>query len=233
MPCGLCGDIIPLEVVRCPACGAWSRRRDFRALGIGLFMLLGFNAFLAMGSSVSLLRLASELDGTTSLSYDPGSASLTLAGYRDVFVVSLFLAVVTGVLFLAWLWQAHGQTLSPVRTRRLWTVGSWFVPLANLWLPPRLVLEVWLASGRYALPRRHGASVVVMAWWSNLLAAIGLAQLFPSLDAATLHDAEFAVQIGTAAAATLGLAATLAMAVVFHVTLLQLRVPPAPAVPRE
>ncbi|MDX6742867.1 DUF4328 domain-containing protein [Actinocorallia sp. A-T 12471] len=229
MPCGLCGDIIPLEVVRCPACGAWSRRRDFRALGIGLFMLLGFNAFLAMGSSVSLLKLSTELSRTTSLSYDPGSASVTLAGYRDVFVVSLCLAGVTGVLFLAWLWQAHGQTLSGMRGHRFWTVGAWFVPLANLWLPPRLVLEVWLASGRYPLPRRHGVSVLVMAWWSSLLAAVGLAQLFPSMRADTLADAEFAVQIGTAGAATLGLAATLAMAVVFHVTLLQLRVPPAEA----
>ncbi|MCD0452768.1 DUF4328 domain-containing protein [Actinocorallia sp. API 0066] len=227
MPCGLCGDIIPLEVVRCPACGAWSRRRDFRALGIGLFMLLGFNAFLAMGSSVSLLRLSSELARTTALSYDPESASVTLQGYRDVFVVSLCLAVVTSVLFLAWLWQAHGQTLRPVRQRRWWTVGAWLVPVGNLWLPPRLVLDVWVASARYTLPQRHAVTLVVTAWWSNLLAAVGLAQLFPSMRTGSLGDAVFAVQIGTAAAATIGLAATLAMAVVFHVTLLQLRVPPA------
>ena len=49
MPCGLCGDIIPAEVTRCPGCGAWARRRDFRTLGIGVFMLLGFNAFMALG----------------------------------------------------------------------------------------------------------------------------------------------------------------------------------------
>ncbi|WP_106399897.1 DUF4328 domain-containing protein [Actinocorallia populi] len=222
MPCGLCGDIIPTVSVRCPACGAWSHRRDFRALAIGLFTLLGFNAFLALGSAVSMLRLLAGLNDQTVFGYDEASAGPVLAAYGDVFLISAVLAVVTGVLFIAWLWQAHAQAPGPLRHRRVWTVGSWFVPVANLWMPPRIVHDVWVSTGRYRMARRHGVLLVVTAWWGSLLGGAALARTFPGMGANTLADARFAVETGVAAAAGLALAATLCMAVVFQVTRLQL-----------
>jgi hypothetical protein len=161
MPCGLCGDIIPTEIARCPACGAWARRRDFRALGIGVFMLLGFNAFMALGSGISLIRLLRPLSHMPSDSYDPAATGTTLAPYADVFVISGMLAMITGVLFVSWLWRAHGQSLDPHRYGRAWVVGSWLLPVANLWVPPRLVHDVWMSSGRFHIIERHRAGLLV------------------------------------------------------------------------
>lgn len=225
MPCGLCGDIIPTETARCPACGAWSRRRDFRALGIGVFMLLGFNAFMAMGSAVSLMRELPIIGAMNSDSYDPVETGSSLQAYSDVFVVAGALAAITGILFIAWLWRAHSQSPGPLRHGRGWTVGSWLVPVVNLWIPPRLVYDIWVSSGRYQMAQRHGVGLIVFSWWTCLLASIGLAQIFPSVGTDTIADARFAVQVGVAASAAQAVAAALCMVAVFHVTRLQLRQP--------
>lgn len=227
MSCGLCGDVIPTASVRCPACGAWSHRRDFRALSMGLFMLLGFNAFLALGSAVSMMRLLAGLRGQNGFSYDESVTAPVLRAYGDVFLISAVLAAITGVLFLAWLWQAHGQAPGPLRHHRAWTVGGWLAPVANLWMPPRVLHDVWVSSGRYRMAARHGSLLVVTAWWGSLLGSAVLARVFPGMGAGTLPDARLAAQTGIAAAGGIALAATLCMAMVFQITRLQL----SPAVP--
>lgn len=223
MPCGLCGDIIPVEITRCPACGAWSRRRDFRALAIGLFMLLGFNAFLSMGSAVSLMRMGPELDHLTNASYDSGGTGTILRTYGDVFVIAGALAVITGVLFVVWLWRAHEQASAPMRYQKGWTVGGWLLPFANLWIPPKVVHDIWVSSGRYRMAERHAVGLLVVTWWVSLLGSVGLARLFSSYGVGSLADAKLAVEMGVAANGLQALAATLCMAVVFQVTRLQLR----------
>lgn len=223
MPCGLCGDIIPSEVARCPACGAWAGRRDFRALGIGVFMLLGFNAFMALGSAISLVHLLPPLDRTAPDSYDPVATGHTITPYTDVFLISGVLALLTGLLFLTWLWRAHGQATGPRSHSRAWVLTGWLLPIANLWVPPRVVHEVWVSSGRFAMAQRHRIGIIVTGWWTSLLAALGLIQLFRSGDTQSLGDARLALHMGIAAASLLALAATLAMAIVFNITRLQLR----------
>ncbi|MDL4777482.1 MULTISPECIES: DUF4328 domain-containing protein [Thermomonosporaceae] len=223
MPCALCGDIIPTEVARCPACGAWARRRDFRAVGVAVFMLLGFNAFVALGSGISLLRLEAPLRGSTHDTYDPGGTEHALAPYSDVFLIGGVMAGVTGLLYLAWLWRAYGQSPGPHRHRRAWVVFGWLCPVVNLWLPPRLVYDVWVNSGRYRVAERHAAALVVAGWWACVLTGIGLARMFSGGHGVqTLADARFSVHVGVAAAAFQALAAALCMATVFQITRLQI-----------
>ncbi|RAY11841.1 hypothetical protein DPM19_28095 [Actinomadura craniellae] len=225
MPCTLCGDIIPTQVTRCPACGAWARRRDFRAVGVAVFMMLGFNAFVSLGTAIGMLRLVRPLDHITRDTFDPVVAGRVLAPYGEVFTISGALAAVTGVLYLAWLWRAHAHASGPRRHRRSWVVAGWFCPIANLWVPPRLVHDVWVSSGRLRTADRHAAGMVVAAWWLTLLAAIFLTRLFPSVGFDSLASARFSVQIGIAAAAMQALAAALCMATVFHITRLQIEHP--------
>lgn len=222
MPCALCGDIIPSEVARCPACGAWARRRDFRAVGVAVFMLLGFNAFIALGSGISLLRLAHPLRSATHDTYDPAVTSHALAPYGDVFLICTIMAAVTGLLYLAWFWRAYGQAPGPHRHHRAWAVLGWICPVVNLWVPPRMVYEVWVNSGRYRTAERQAAGVVVAAWWGCVLLGIALARMFVTGSSVqTLADARFDVHVGVAAAAFQAIAATLCMATVFQITRLQ------------
>ncbi|MBW8484246.1 DUF4328 domain-containing protein [Actinomadura parmotrematis] len=221
MPCALCGDIIPDEVARCPACGAWARRRDFRAVGVAVFMLLGFNAFIALGSGISLLRLSVPLHAATHDTFDPAATSRSLLPYTEVFVICGLLAGLTGLLYLAWLWRAYRQSPGPHRYHRSWVVLGWLCPVVNLWLPPRLVYDVWVNSGRYRTAERQAAGAVVAAWWGCLLTGLAAARLFAGAHADSLAEARYDVHLGVAAAAFLALAAAFCMVTVFQVTRLQ------------
>jgi hypothetical protein len=221
MPCALCGDIIPTEVVRCPACGAWARRRDFRAVGVAVFMLLGFNAFIALGSGISLIRLIQPLHRATHDTYDPVRTGAALAPYSDVFLICAVMAGVTGLLYLAWLWRAYGQSSGPHRHRRAWVLLGWFCPLVNLWVPPRVVYDVWVTSGRFRTAERHAIAAAVTGWWICALLGVGLAKLFAVASVDTLAEARFCVHVGVAAIACQALAAALCMAAVFEITRLQ------------
>jgi hypothetical protein len=188
-------------------------------------MLLGFNAFMAMGSAVSLMRELPIIGGMNSDTYDPVATGTSLQAYGDVFIIAGALAVITGLLFVTWLWRAHTQAPGPLRHGRGWTVGSWLVPVVNLWVPPRLVYDIWVSSGRYQVAQRHGVGLIVTSWWASLLSSIALARIFPTMDTDTIADARLVVHVGVAASATQAVAAALCMVAVFHVTRLQIRQP--------
>ena len=221
MPCALCGDIIPTEVARCPACGAWARRRDFRAVGVAVFMLLGFNAFVALGSGLSLHRFSEPLRTATHGTYDAAATGKALAPYTDLFTISAIMAAVTGVLYLIWLWRAYRQSPGPHQYHRAWVLLGWFCPIVNLWLPARMVYEVWVNSGRYRTAERQAAGLVVAGWWTCVLLGVLLAYAFTHGNVDTLADARFDVHVGVAAAACQAIAAALCMATVFQITKLQ------------
>ncbi|GAA3927659.1 hypothetical protein GCM10023085_06080 [Actinomadura viridis] len=222
MPCALCGDIIPTEVARCPACGAWARRRDFRAVGVAVFMLLGFNAFIALGSGMSLVRLLDPLREATHDTYDPALTGRAIAPYTDVFVIGTVMAGITGLLYLGWLWRAYRQAPGPHRHRQAWVLFGWICPLVNLWVPPRVVYDVWVNSGRFRAAQRHLVGLVVTVWWIFVLLGVGLSRLFSHSGVQTLADARYSVHLGVAAAACQALAAALCMTIVFQVTRLQI-----------
>jgi uncharacterized protein DUF4328 len=221
MPCAMCGDIIPTEVARCPACGAWARHREFRALGVAVFMLLGFHAFITLSSAVSLIRMARPLKAATNDSYDPGSTARELASYSDAVVISGALAAFTGLLYLHWLWRAHEQAAGPRRYHRGWVIAGWLCPVVNLWLPPLLVHDVWVRSHRHRPAERYRIGATVAAWWTSLLGAVWLLRLFPRSAVHTVTEARFAVNLGIAAMTIAALAATLCMAIVFKITRIQ------------
>ncbi|GGV70344.1 hypothetical protein GCM10010277_81200 [Streptomyces longisporoflavus] len=94
--------------------------------------------------------------------------------------------VATCVVFLCWFYRVrvnaevfephvHGKT-------RGWTVGSWFVPIVNLWFPRRIALDIWDASGdrSVALDRTlalgdastRATHPLVNGWWTLWVASI-------------------------------------------------------------
>src|SRR5262245_35859116 len=84
----------------------------------------------------------------------------------------LALALATAVPFLLWVYRtnrnaralgAEGMTYSPG-----WSVGWFFVPLANLVMPFLVVREIWKASSvcSGANWRQASVSPVFSAWWA-------------------------------------------------------------------
>ncbi|MFF8914748.1 DUF4328 domain-containing protein [Streptomyces sp. NPDC015032] len=77
-----------------------------------------------------------------------------------------------GIAWLVWLWRAriNSELMSGAaahRRARGWVVGSWTVPVANLWIPYQVVSDVWRASA----PRRPVPVTLVSAWWALFMVA--------------------------------------------------------------
>jgi hypothetical protein len=75
------------------------------------------------------------------------------------------LGAVVAALWWIRLARANAAVLSavPRRLAPFWAIGCWFVPIVNLVLPPRVLLDIWAASGEHVPWIR-----VVRAWWSSV-----------------------------------------------------------------
>jgi hypothetical protein len=87
-----------------------------------------------------------------------------------------FGTLVTGILFLIWFFQAYQAAASTGATGRSWgagwTIGSWFIPVANLVIPKLVMNEVDRMSNSWAgIPpiedrwRHSGRSPLSDIWW--------------------------------------------------------------------
>lgn len=74
----------------------------------------------------------------------------------------------TGLLFLMWFTrmreQSEGLRPSPRWMGRDGAFGWWFIPVANLWMPLRIALDIWASSQPPDTPRRR-SGLPVIVWW--------------------------------------------------------------------
>ncbi|MGE7384033.1 DUF4328 domain-containing protein [Streptomyces sp. NPDC004126] len=79
--------------------------------------------------------------------------------------------VVTAVVFVVWFYRVrvNGQVFRPdaFTLASGWAIGSWFVPLANFFLPYRVAKQTWEASVQLAPDGsyRRVSTVPVTSWW--------------------------------------------------------------------
>jgi Domain of unknown function (DUF4328) len=108
---------------------------------------------------------------------DPGAADeadSNDARQRLVGVSEVLVNIATAVCFLMWVHRAR-RNLPALGADGLkftpgWTVGWWFVPLANLWKPFQAMQEVWWGSDpdrdvANVNDWRHNASSGPLGWW--------------------------------------------------------------------
>jgi hypothetical protein len=102
--------------------------------------------------------------------------------------VRLLAAVVAAIPFLMWLYRSHRNLkalgAAPLQYTPGWTIGGWFIPIGNLFIPYQVVQEVHRGSdpagfGESQFVRLGQRSVVVMGWWfcwiaSGILAQVGV-----------------------------------------------------------
>ncbi|MFJ9692236.1 DUF4328 domain-containing protein [Kitasatospora sp. NPDC101183] len=132
-----------------PQVRAYSGRAvDPRRLGVAAQVLVG---------AQSALQIVLGLTG--------GSRSDT---FRALAPVSYPLWIATIVVFLCWFRRCrlNAEVFAPGTQKFSYgfAVGAWFIPLAMWWIPRRIALDTWRASGP------AGGSWVVEAWWAAWLA---------------------------------------------------------------
>lgn len=83
------------------------------------------------------------------------------------------------VLFIVWLWNLHKRVSELLNVQlelgRGWTIGAWFVPVAFLWMPWRVVDDLHEHLGRPRAP-------IKVWWWSLVATVIALRALGPLTD---------------------------------------------------
>lgn len=88
----------------------------------------------------------------------------------SVFQVAALLA--TAVVFLVWFHRVRGNAgvFGPEHQRRGsgWAIGSWFIPVANLWIPRQVAGDIWRASET----GRHSSRAILNGWWALWVVAL-------------------------------------------------------------
>lgn len=101
-------------------------------------------------------------------------AAANAADLRDMIVglSSAGIAIVSLIIFLVWVYRASynarqlgadGMEISPG-----WSVGWFFIPIANLWKPFQAMQEIWQASHSPSNWRNESTGLVPY-WWALLL----------------------------------------------------------------
>lgn len=74
--------------------------------------------------------------------------------------------IATCIVFIVWFHRARtnaGALAPDAQLRgRGWAIGSWFIPIANLWIPRQIAGDIWTASELDGRASR----AVLNAWWA-------------------------------------------------------------------
>ncbi|WP_439382819.1 DUF4328 domain-containing protein [Amycolatopsis lexingtonensis] len=146
-----------------------------------------------------------------------------VAGEWGAFPVSVWLAVdwsylgiqvVTGIVFMRWLWlaRANAEAIESARHRHspMWVVLGWIVPIVSFWFPQMVVRDVWNASNPQR-PREAGrlyptpGAALVSWWWAAFLTNQLLSTVGGRLteDPVVVRDVDTVAGVAMVAAAAL------------------------------
>ncbi|MEU2022872.1 DUF4328 domain-containing protein [Streptomyces sp. NPDC016469] len=201
MLCSLCGTR-PAGTAdgRCAVCAGTHRARagglmptpsrldELRSpvgLGKAVCVLLGAVAVadvLSIAAGVHFRMLfADGMDGGF-LAVDDEAWTLADNMYGSAGMLQVLTFLAATVVFLVWLRRVrrNAEVFDPYAhaMRPGWAIGSWFVPVGNLWLPYRVASGIWTASAPIGTPGGRAAASrgLLNAWWAALVAAQLLAR---------------------------------------------------------
>jgi hypothetical protein len=129
-------------------------------------------------------------DGTTPLT--------TTVGVLVSVATGLYL--VTGVYWLLWTYRVY-DNLRVVGSRETtmtpgWAVGWWFIPIANLWMPYRVMREINARSeisNEYEL--LNGSPIGIVEWWALFWLSVFSANLSVDSENLALELLSFVLQV--------------------------------------
>jgi uncharacterized membrane protein len=96
-------------------------------------------------------------------------------------ILVILLTIAIAVLFIIWMWRGANNNDALGRPKpRLsdgWTIGGWFIPIANFVIPVLMMQDLWRGSDA-AVPRGDSewrvarGSALIGVWWALLVASV-------------------------------------------------------------
>lgn len=94
-------------------------------------------------------------------------------------VIQFLVFVISGIIILKWIYRANlnarNMGAADMQFSPGWSIGWYFVPIANLWKPYQAMKEIWKASKNPKSWKTESVSSLLAWWWfvwivSNLIA---------------------------------------------------------------
>jgi protein-S-isoprenylcysteine O-methyltransferase Ste14 len=192
--CPNCGASVDAAVARCPHCQAmlaFTVPASAQPSPAGLHPNHPVRSVRGVGIAAVVLAVLATL---ASLAYNAliNFSSVTDSRFLRSSLVQVLALISSAsvIVMIVWLWRARKNVDAMVGTAPRWTagwtIGAWFIPVANLVLIPLVIVDVARNSLDEARGRR--ATAVVWAWAAvqlvGGLVAGGLAALIPFATAA-------------------------------------------------
>ena len=153
--------------------------RSTTGLRTALVWLLSANVVATIATGFALLHHNQVVDEYHHFrtNYAATQDSSRLLGVAGLVLVAVFVATV--VVFIVWMWRSakNNELLDRVRPRYTpgWSIGGWFIPIGNLWIPVRIMHDLW--QGADPETKRHQDWSVLRRtpligwWWGFYLAS--------------------------------------------------------------
>ncbi|MEU0025281.1 DUF4328 domain-containing protein [Streptomyces sp. NPDC006335] len=145
------------------------RLRSPVGLGRATAVLLALAAVVdacALGGHLLVYDVSGVLAGGTAADvWDRSELADTLTDVTGA--AQALLLVTCAVVFVVWLWRVrrNAEVFDPDghHKARAWVIAGWVVPIASLWYPRRVVVDIWDASSTGDRPRGHA---LINVWWT-------------------------------------------------------------------
>jgi hypothetical protein len=193
----------PVDAVSSSASGAEDPSRSQVALPllrslslrgkIAAALLLASITVSAAFALNAVIEIKLYLDAWNGTEYDAEYHANINSGYSALNCVAIALWLPLVVSCIAWMYKSH-QNLSGLNVGQLkhtsgTAIWSWFVPLANFWVPYQIMSEIFNKSmpAQMALRRNPMRGMAVRVWWATWIAGsiFAAATNFVLRDAAT------------------------------------------------
>jgi len=178
MRCTACGRGLAADPPAKPVTRTYrDARRMTRVLRWLLIGLAVISAIIAAAKLSHYRVLQAILDQNASaLASFSQITRLLIASMSPLELAQAIVLCVAAALFAMWVHRMQANTFAlgilDLRYTPAWAVGWYFVPIANLWIPYRVMQEIWCANRNPADWQYDTAPRLLIMWWLLWLASV-------------------------------------------------------------
>lgn len=168
-------------------------------VALACLALCGLGHLASAGSAILDLRLLQRIAANEFVSQeevdqcDLRSEALQLATFATFWL--------SGIAFIVWFHRANSNLrvlgLARVEYSAGWTIGGWFIPIGNLFIPYNIMAEIWNGSAPENAASRYAKAapglVWVRCWWAGWL-LMNLASSITTKVWAVSNDLQAAIE---------------------------------------